>query len=81
MQYYGQNLSASTNDGYPGSQDYNFNSPWKVIASVAGVIGSKFIISADYEWNGYKTMKFSKPTIIMEVADTGMILGITIIIP
>lgn len=60
MQYYGQNLSASTNDGYPGSQDYNFNSPWKVIASVAGVIGSKFIISADYEWNGYKTMKFSE---------------------
>ena len=60
-QYYGQNISASTNNGYPGSQSYNFQSPWKVIASVAGVIGSKFIISADYEWNGYKTMKFSEP--------------------
>lgn len=60
MKYYGQNLSASTNDGYPGSQDYNFNSPWKIIASAAGVIGNKFIISADYEWNGYKTMKFSE---------------------
>ncbi len=62
MYYYGQNLSAATNNGYPGSQDYNFSSPWKVIASVAGVIGSKFIISADYEWDGYKTMKFSEAT-------------------
>lgn len=62
MNYYGENISAATNDGYPGSQDYNFNSPWKVIASVAGVIGNKFIISADYEWNGYKTMKFKEPT-------------------
>lgn len=61
MRYYGENLSSATNDGYPASNDYNFNSPWKVIASVAGVIGSKFIISADYEWNGYKTMKFSEP--------------------
>ncbi|MDE6339888.1 MAG: outer membrane protein transport protein, partial [Muribaculaceae bacterium] len=61
-QYYGQNLSAETNGGYPGSQSYNFSSPWKVIASVAGVFGSKLILSADYEWNAYKTMKFSEPT-------------------
>lgn len=59
MKYFGENLSASTNDGYPGTQDYNFSSPWKVIASIAGVIDGRFIISADYEWNGYKTMKFS----------------------
>lgn len=60
MDFYGERFSRSTNDGNPGSQDYNFNSPWKVIASVAGVIGSKFIISADYEWNGYKNMKFKE---------------------
>lgn len=57
---FGGNSQASTNNDVPGSQSYNFSSPWKVIASVAGVIGSKFIISADYEWNGYKTMKFSE---------------------
>lgn len=60
MKYYGENLSAETNDGYPGSQSYSFRTPWKVIASIAGVIGSKFIISADYEWNGYKNMKFAE---------------------
>lgn len=62
VHYFDDNLNAETNNGYPGSQSYNFNSPWKVIASVAGVIGSKFIISADYEWNGYKTMKYSEPS-------------------
>lgn len=61
VRYFGDSYQASTNNGYPGSQSYNFNSPWKVIASVAGVIGSKFIISADYEWNGYRTMKFEEP--------------------
>lgn len=59
---FGDNVKAYTNNEVPGSQSYNFNSPWKVIASVAGVIGSKFIISADYEWNGYKTMKYSEPS-------------------
>lgn len=58
--YFGEGVGAETNGGYPGTQSYNFNSPWKIIASAAGVIGGKFIISADYEWNGYKTMKFSE---------------------
>ncbi len=60
MTYYGQNLSASTNNGSPGSQDYNFASPWKLIFSAAGVIGKSFIISADYQIDLYKTMKFSE---------------------
>lgn len=51
---------AQTNKGTPGSYSYNFRTPWKVIASVAGVIGSKFIISADYEWAAYNKMKFSQ---------------------
>lgn len=58
--YFDQTGGAMTNNGTPGSQSYNFSSPWKIIASVAGVIGGKFIISGDYEWNGYKTMKFSE---------------------
>lgn len=59
---YGNMYNTSTNYGYPGVNYMNFQSPWKIIVSAAGVIGSKFIISADYEWTGYKTMKFSDPT-------------------
>lgn len=56
----GNQGSAMTNNGYLASNYYDFRSPWRVMASIAGVIGSKFIISADYEWTGYKTMKFSE---------------------
>lgn len=62
MRYYGQDLSAKTNNGIPGSQDYNFSSPWKIMFSAAGVIGNSFILSADYQIDFYKTMKFSEPT-------------------
>lgn len=50
---------AQTNNGYYGYNEYKFHTPWKIIASAAGVIGSKFIISADYEWTGYQGMNFS----------------------
>lgn len=51
---------AITNDGYSGYSNINFHTPWRVIASVAGVIGSKVIISGDYEWNGYRNMGYSE---------------------
>lgn len=51
--------TAITDDGYPGTNYVSFKTPWKFMASVAGVIGSRFIISADYEWTGYKDMSFS----------------------
>lgn len=47
------------NEGYPASNTLSFASPWRIIASAAGVIGSNFIISADYEWAGYKNMRYS----------------------
>ena len=50
---------AETNNGYYGYNDYKFSTPWRLIASAAGVIGSKFIISADYEWTSYQGMNFS----------------------
>ena len=49
---------AITNNGIPSYNTVNFRSPWKIIASVAGVIGSKFIISADYEWTGMRTAEY-----------------------
>lgn len=60
--YYGSNYNPMTNNGTPGYNDVNFRTPWKIIASAAGVIGSKFIISADYEWQAYQYMKFSEPS-------------------
>ena len=53
--------SVSANDGIPGYTSYNFRTPWKIIASAAGVLGSNFIISFDYEWANYGKMKFSEP--------------------
>lgn len=41
--------------------DMSFRTPWKIIASVAGVIGNNFILSMDYEWVAYNKMKFSAP--------------------
>ncbi len=51
--------AAYTNGGVPGSYSYDFKTPWKLMASIAGVIGSKFILSADYEWTAYNKMSFS----------------------
>lgn len=48
------------NDGYPASNSFNFKTPWKVIASVAGVIGNKLIVSADYQWDSYSDMRYSE---------------------
>lgn len=58
----GEYSKAVTNDGYLAYNDMNFRTPWKIIASVAGVIGSRFIISADYEWQAYNKMRFSEPS-------------------
>lgn len=52
--------STWANDGYSAGNSFNFSTPWRVIASMAGVIGNKLIVSADYEWNGYKHMKYSE---------------------
>lgn len=60
MRYYGQELKSTTNNGDLGSQDYKFSSPWKLMFSAAGVFGGKFILSADYQIDLYKTMKFSE---------------------
>lgn len=52
--------STWANDGYSAGNSFNFSTPWRVIASMAGVIGNKLIVSTDYEWNGYKHMKYSE---------------------
>lgn len=50
---------AQTNNDKLAYNDMCFRSPMKFIASAAGVIGSSFIISFDYEWTPYNKMKFS----------------------
>lgn len=54
--------TVETNNGERGSDSFNFRSPMKLIASVAGVIGGRFILSADYEWQPYTQMRFSAPS-------------------
>ncbi|MCH5229865.1 MAG: outer membrane protein transport protein [Muribaculaceae bacterium] len=49
------------NGGYLGYNSYNFRTPWKIIASAAGVLSDKLIVSFDYEWANYGKMHFSEP--------------------
>lgn len=53
---------AETNDGYDGVNDFNFRTPWRFIASIAGVIGNNLIISADVDWTGLQYMHYSTPS-------------------
>ena len=50
--------STYANDGYPAVNDMSLRTPWRVIASVAGVIGQQLIISADYEWSSMKSVRY-----------------------
>lgn len=36
--------------------DYKLRTPWKIMASAAGVIGGRAIVSFDYEYNAYNDM-------------------------
>lgn len=67
---YGYDFDAS---GYPTSSlkgdypsdvayyDWRLKSPWRLIVGGAGVIGGRFIISADYEYDAYNNMSVSAP--------------------
>lgn len=67
---YGYNLNAqgepgSSNEGYYDSDnayyDWHMRSPWKLMASMAGVIDGRFIISADYEYKAFNDIRVSTP--------------------
>lgn len=44
-------------EGYVTYYDSDFKSPWRLIASAAGVIGGRGIVSMDYEYVGYDAMR------------------------
>lgn len=48
--------SVETNDGVNYIIDWKLRTPWRLIASVAGVIGGQGIISLDYEYRPYQNM-------------------------
>ncbi len=56
---YGDELRVTSSETPTGENSYNFRTPWRFIASVAGVIGGRFIVSADYDWQSYQYMNFS----------------------
>ena len=47
----------TSNDGYDYSSTYTMKTPWHFLGSVAGVIGTKGIISLDYEYVANETMR------------------------
>lgn len=49
-----------TNQGYMSVVDWKLKTPWRLMAGIAGVIGNKAIISADYEYRGVQDMN-AKP--------------------
>lgn len=53
------NAGQVTNDGMEAVYDYRFRTPWRFIASLAGVIANRLIVSADYEIASYRTMHFT----------------------
>lgn len=50
------NESAETNNGWNYQIDWKLRTPWRLIASAAGVIGGRGIISVDYEYRPYQNM-------------------------
>lgn len=51
-----ENPYSTTGNGY---YDMKFKSPWRLMVSAAGVIGGRFIISADYVYEAYPSMSYS----------------------
>lgn len=54
------NNQAVNSGSYPN--DYDLKTPGKWVISMAGVLGSQFIASVDYELVNYKKMKLSAPS-------------------
>lgn len=54
-----EKATTMTNYGVPGTNYYNFRTPWKFTLSAAGVIDSRLILSADFEWQPMRQMQFS----------------------
>lgn len=53
---------SDTNYGVPAYDNFNLRTPWKINAGAAVVLFNRLIVSADYEWNKYSTMKYSVPS-------------------
>lgn len=47
-----------SNEGYNYNYSYTISTPWRFIGSVAGVIGTKGLLSMDYEYVANQTMRF-----------------------
>lgn len=62
--YTGENAPGSgtalTNNGNTARITYRFRSPVTFTASIAGVFGEHFMLSADYEWTSFSSMSFSE---------------------
>lgn len=51
------NMGSQTNRGILDYFEYKFRTPWRLMVGAAGVIGGQGIISVDYEYRPYQSMK------------------------
>ena len=49
----------TTDEGYNDWFEWKGRTPWRLIASAAGVVGGRFIISGDYEYRPYQNMNIA----------------------
>lgn len=54
---YSSNIKDGTAYSNYAYYDWKLRTPWKMIVSAAGVIGGRFIISADYQLDAYENMR------------------------
>ncbi len=54
-----QFIYANSEPDYPMQYDFDIRSPWRFILSSSYVLGSKGIVSIDYEFTNYTWMKYS----------------------
>ena len=52
--------SKGSNDGYDYRTYYSLKTPWRVMGSVAAVIGKQAMVDVDYEYTGNQTMRLGE---------------------
>ena len=58
-------------DSPDGSYSYRLNTPWRVLASAAYIVGKRGVISADYEYSSPRNMRFRTADALVDDYDFG----------
>ena len=58
-------------DSPDGAYSYRLNTPWRVLASAAYIVGKRGVISADYEYSSPRNMRFRSADALVDNYDFG----------